>query len=100
MPVELAMENSTQSIAPARETHREKIRRFLALCDERLQTHPQDVASLVEIGKALWDMGQESKALEYWNKVLALHPGNPLLRQAIQDYGRELSGRSGSCRVG
>lgn len=100
MPVELVVENSAPPVTPARETHREKIRRFLALCDERLQTHPQDVASLVEIGKALWDMGQESKALEYWNKVLALHPGNPLLRQTIQDYGRGLSTRLHAFRVG
>lgn len=83
-----------------RETRREHIAKLLAWCDERLRTHPADVASLLEISAAMWDMGQRVEALEFSRKILTHHPGHPGVREVIQRYTSELGGASRVVRFG
>lgn len=69
---------------------RERIQRLLTWCEERLRAYPDDVRSLMDISRALWDMGQKARALEYLQKILARHPGHPEVRETIQRYSAEV----------
>ncbi len=76
------------------ESRRKRIAKLLVCCDERLQTHPDDMASLMEISEAMWDMGRRVEALEFSRKVLARHPGHAGMREVIQRYMSKLGGAS------
>ena len=65
------------------------VQRMLADLRERLQRDPRDLAALVDLANLYFDAAKYDRAIPYYERALALDPGNPDTRT---DYATALHG--------